>query len=166
MSLLNAEQRALRQKIADDLRDDSNAVRIHIDLSKYLAADPDNLDAGLWTDTVDVPIRDIKIEVDGGNPTAHQDAHDYLIRILELKIKAMIPGLCREILGDATARSQHVLTARSGLAAKASATPRAQTAIFNSPDMGVADDFRELLASSDGGVGTSEADRKLGDMFR
>lgn len=113
MSLLTPLQHELRQTIADALRDDSNAVRIHIDLSKYLAADPDNLDAGLWTDTVDVPTRDIKIEVDGGNQAAHQHAHDYLIRVLELKVKALIPGLCREILDDAAARATQVMQDRT-----------------------------------------------------
>lgn len=140
MTLLTAEQRELRQKIADDLRTDSDAVRIHVDLSKYLAADPDNPGAGLWTDTVDVPIRDIRIEIESGKQAAYQDAHDYLIRILELKIKGMIPRLCKQVLYESARRAEKVMQGHGAPAVAPLAPP-------GWPDgLNIAEDLRDALA--------------------
>lgn len=97
------QQVTLRRQLADNLRADSDAIQDHIKLVKYLVAD--SATGVLWTDTTPFAIRDIEITIDEG-AGQHQEANRYLINALELKIQAMMPQLCRDVLTDAAARAE------------------------------------------------------------
>jgi hypothetical protein len=105
---ITEQQAVLRQQLASNLRADSDAIQDHLKLLKFLTADgTPSTPLVLWTDTKPFSDAAVKINIDDGEDSP--EARLLLCSALQLKVRTLLPQLCREVLDDAAKRAERAL---------------------------------------------------------
>lgn len=111
------QQGALRRQLADNMRADSDAIHEHLNLVDYMAP---SADGTFWFDRPGA-FGGTNISTDWGSHSS-KEAHRHLVNALALKVRNLLPSLCRDVLEDAAKRAGTAIARFSDTAPSEDAT--------------------------------------------
>lgn len=113
-------QGVLRRQLADNMRADSDAIHEHLKLADYMTPSGDGT---FWFDRPGAVC--VFISTDWGS-SSNTEANRHLTNALVLKVRNLLPQLCREVLDDAAKRADTAIARFSDTASNDDATTTAK----------------------------------------